>query len=132
MALPPDLLPGDVVAIPYRGVQHTGIVSHAAPGDVRIIHKSKSRGRVVEDTVAGFSGGAPVSRVGYPGKLPPEAVVERARARLGERWTHRRNCQHFVAGVHGAPFRSGDADRAALFLLFAFGAAAVASRRYRR
>jgi hypothetical protein len=122
---------GDVVGIPYRGVCHTGIVSHVGEaGDVRVIHKSKRRGRVAEESLAVFSAGRAVERLGYPGALPPGKVVERARARLGEPWSYRDNCQRFCASVHGAAFRSRDADTFALFLFGVFGATAVASRRY--
>lgn len=121
---------GDVVGIAYKGVTHTGIVSHVEPGEVRIIHKSKRRGRVAEESIGEFSAGRRVSRLGYPGHLTPEEVVSRARARLGERWTHVNNCQRFCASVHGAPMRSRDADKFGLTIFGVFAAVAVAARRY--
>lgn len=121
---------GDVVGIAYKGVTHTGIVSHVEPGEVRVIHKSKRRGRVEEESIGVFAGGRPVSRIGYPGHLTPEEVVSRARARMGERWTYRRNCQRFCAEVHGAPMRSRDADKFGLTIFVSFAAVALAARRY--
>lgn len=107
----PDYAPGDVVGIAYKGICHTGIVSEVSGSGVRVIHKSKRRGRVVEEPLEAFAAGRPVERIGYPGHLTPEEVVGRARARIGEPWEYRRNCQRFCASVHGAPMRSRDADK---------------------
>jgi hypothetical protein len=131
MTLAALVTPGDVIGIPYRGVCHTGIVSGVEAGAVRVIHKSKRRGRVVEESAADFARGRAVERLGYPGALPPAEVVGRARARIGEPWTYRDNCQRFCASVHGASFRSRDADTFALLLFGICGAAFAGSRRYR-
>lgn len=130
MSTSPGYDVGDVVGIAYKGVTHTGIVSHVEPGEVRVIHKSKRRGRVVEEPIGEFASGRTVRRVDYPGHLPPEVVVTRARERIGEAWTYRRNCQRFCAEVHGAPMRSRDADKFALTIFTVSAAVALAARRY--
>lgn len=127
----PHIEPGDVVGIAYRGVQHQGIVSEVGDGGVRVVHNSKRRGRVVEEPIERFAAGRRVVRVGYPGALPPDVVVARARERIGEPWGYVRNCQRFTASVHGAPCRSRDADFGALAVFGTLSVVAITTRRYR-
>lgn len=101
---------GTILAVKVKGVHHEGI----ATGDGRVIHKSKRTGRVVEEELTGFAAARPVVVVGYA--PDPETTLAAARLRMGEPWTHRRNCQRFVAEVAGIPRRSRDADRAVLVL----------------
>lgn len=101
---------GTILAVKVKGVHHEGI----ATGEGRVIHKSKRTGRVVEEPLDGFAARRPVLVVGAAPDA--ETTIIAARARLGERWTHRRNCQRFVAEVSGVPRRSRDADRIVLAL----------------
>lgn len=114
--IPRGAQPGAIVAVRVAGVWHEGIVSdrHDADGLPMVVHKSK-RGKVAtEEPWRRFAArGARVALVGYPSILPPELVLERARARIGEPWTAIDNCQRFTRRAHGVPARSPDLERTA-------------------
>jgi hypothetical protein len=97
-----ELVPGEVVRVAVRGVWHEGIVSDRRETDGPwVISKSKRAGVVAEEPWPTFSAGRPVERVGRFGPLPVEHVLERARARLGERWTPWAHCQRFTRECYG-------------------------------
>lgn len=104
---------GDIVAIPYRGVQHQGLVS--VGGDVstaRIVHASKRTGVVCEESAEVFAAGRPLEVIA---RSPhPEPSIAYARSLIGEPWTYTKNCQTFARRVCGAPVRSRDAERVAV------------------
>jgi hypothetical protein len=102
------LAPGTHLVSPRRGYLHHGVYA----GNGRVIHyagfdRALRRGPVEEVPLEHFARGrgfAIQSRIAP--KYPAEAIVERARSRLGEDryhlWTN--NCEHFVAWcISGAP-----------------------------
>ena len=57
---------------------------------------------VAERPIEAFSDGRRVSDGGYPGKLPPEVVVGRARSMIGSPYSlSGANCEHLVNRAHG-------------------------------
>ncbi|WP_236607756.1 lecithin retinol acyltransferase family protein [Sandaracinus amylolyticus] len=78
----------------------------------QVVHKSKRRGVVAEESWSEFAAGRPVHVIGYLGTASPDVVIARARARIGERWSPLRNCQHFVRACHAVVECSPDLDRA--------------------
>lgn len=99
--VPPDetVPAGALLMVHVKGVQHEGL----ACGDGHAVHKSQKRRRVVKESLDRFGGGRPV----YIG--PVIGGVDKAMARMGERWTPLENCQRFVAEVSGTPRRSKEA-----------------------
>ncbi len=97
-----ELVAGDVVRVPVRGVWHEGIVTdrHGADGPW-VISKSKRAGVVAEEPWPVFADGLEAELVGYFGELEPDEVLARARARVGERWTPWAHCQLFTRECHG-------------------------------
>lgn len=103
---------GGVVGVPvqtrFGRVDHKGIVTdrYGSDGEPTVLHASDLYGRVVETEAEEFVQRAvgPVRFVGYPGALPPDEVLRRARARIGARYRAlTANCEHFATGVHGLP-----------------------------
>jgi hypothetical protein len=95
--------PGTVVAISLGVAEHVGVATEKDT----VISNSRRRGRVLEETYEEFSGGRPVYAKGYPGDLPPEKVLRRARGIMGERWNlFTNNCEHVVNKAHGLSPRS--------------------------
>jgi hypothetical protein len=129
--------PGFVLAVPVRTnvgiVSHKGIMSEreGRDGCPMVIHASKIFERVVESTMSDFvlTAVGPVCSEGFPGRLSPMEVVERARALLGRSWQPWQNCEHLVHWAHGMPKRSPQIRKAgkaaagwsaaAAFVLFA-------------
>lgn len=97
-----ELVAGDVVRVPVRGVWHEGIVTERRDEDGPwVIGKSKRAGVVAEESWSVFTDGLEAERVGYFGELAPDEVLARARARLGERWSPWAHCQLFTRECHG-------------------------------
>ena len=96
-------------------IEHVGLLSDrvGADGLPAVVHSSKLQGVVGETSMSAFVERAqgPMRIVGYPGALPPAAVLARARARIGERWSPFSNCEHFVSYAHGLEPRSPQLDR---------------------
>lgn len=114
------LQPGLVVATPAGPAglgTHVGIVTDAGT----IISCSLRRGGVAEESPSEFSGGAPITPIGYPGNLPPLMVIARARMKIGTPWKlFSFNCEHFVNWAHGVEVQSPQLRMAVAFLaLFA-------------
>jgi len=110
------MLEGTLVAVPVRlggilPILHVGILSPDQGPDGRrtILHNSRRYGQCVETLAADFLYGQTGRAVllGYPGCLPPGAVVERARERLGAPYrTATYNCEHYAADCHGIAIAS--------------------------
>lgn len=108
-----ELARGDVVGIPFKGVRHEGLV--VEPGDedsARVVHASKRRGVVTEDSAREFRARRPISVVARARN--PEASAAYARSLIGRPWRYWSNCQTFTRETVGRSLRSPDADRAAL------------------
>lgn len=100
--------PGDIVAASRFGYWHVGIVSDVTVGGApTVVSASRQTGRVVEETWTTFAGGGIVRHVGYPGTLPRQVVVARARAQIGRQWTLFDNCEHVATRAHGIEPQSG-------------------------
>lgn len=101
--------PAMIVAVPIVGpLRHVGIISEpfGAFGPL-VISSSRRRNCVAEEPLDAFANGGRVIAVGYPGHLPPDVVVARARSKLGERWNlFNANCEHFVSWAHGMKVES--------------------------
>lgn len=115
---------GDILGIPYRGVRHEGLVSVDGTEDTaRVIHASKRRGAVCEESVSEFMAGRPCRVIA---RSPhPDASIALARSMIGARWTYQDNCQAFtrrVSGLRALP--SPDAPRVG-FAVFAMVALAA-------
>lgn len=103
------MIPGTVIGVSTRvfrilPVYHVGILTEFSPRQVLLVHASRLRGAVVESDVAEFirTASGPPHVAGYPSRLPPSEVIERARSRLGLPYDWRRaNCEHLVAFAHG-------------------------------
>lgn len=116
-----ELPAGVVLSTPILGGRHLGIATgETRDGRPVVIHNSKSRWRrVTEEPITGDDGFSdyyataqgrepyPIHVEGYWSALPPEAVVARARSRIGEKWRFWDwNCEHFVQWACGRPARS--------------------------
>ena len=113
--LPGDYRRGVIVSIPVTTrvgvVAHKGILADCLGPDKfpTVIHNAKAYGdQVVETTMTDYCrfGLGPVRSEGYPGQLPPEAVLERARSALARPWKLTHNCEHFVGWAHDVPATS--------------------------
>lgn len=96
--------PGTVVLVPVFGLfDHTGIVSDRRYGGKPLVISNSSRsGGVAEEPWDTFAQGGDVSLVGYPGRLPWNVVLHRARSFIGSRYGLMSwNCEHFVRFAHG-------------------------------
>lgn len=120
-----SIQPGEVVAVRIAGVWHEGIADHDRDEHGRpwVWNKSKRTGRVEREAWDDFAGNdihgrrLATIRVGYLGKLSPDEVIGRARARLGEEWTPIANCQRFTRACHGVPATSPEIDAIGVALL---------------
>lgn len=126
------LEPGAVVAIPYRGVRHEGLVTVAGDHDsARIVHSSKRVGRVVEEDARTFRAGRPLRVIGRAPHPPASIAYARACADARRVWTYADNCQTFTREVSGLTIPSPDAHRAGWTLAGLLGLAALVLRRSR-
>jgi hypothetical protein len=106
---------GSIVSVPVH--TSVGIIEHKAiaTGEGTYIHCAKLFNSVIESPLEEYL----LTAVdlpwveGYPGTLPPDEVVSRARSRIGEPWTPISNCEHFVTWAHGVCVQSPQtADKA--------------------
>ena len=92
---------GDVVAVSCEtGIRydHLGI----SDGNGRVIHNSKARSRVVEESEKEFSGGLPIRVYHEITSDDKIAAYDRARSRVGQAYDlFSDNCEHFVRWAHG-------------------------------
>lgn len=127
---PNQLMPGTVVSVPFLGVfRHRGIVSDRYHGgQPMVISNSPNTGGVTEEPWATFAAGNQVMVDGYPGNLPPLAVVQRARAQIGSRYRlFNWNCEHLVSHAHGLSPRSPQVA-AVVVLAALFGMIKIANK----
>ena len=102
-----SLAPGTVIAVWVGFIRHVGIVTDRTYGaHPSVISNSHRAGGVIEEPLPVFSSGQDVDVVGYPGSLPPQQVLQKARSRIGETWDLFWNCEHFVKWAHGLRPRS--------------------------
>lgn len=111
------LKPGDILSVHVKGITHEGIYDGAGS----VVHKSQKRGKVVVEGLGEYTRQHPSYVTGNVGA----AGVEKAKGRLGEKWTPVRNCQRFVAECSGKPRRSADATKFGVVMV---GAALAAFR----
>jgi hypothetical protein len=117
------LVPGAVLRVSHGAYDHLGLVGDQWIGGERaVLSLSATHGGLVEEPFSTFEGGRRVTLEGYPGSLPPEEVIRRARALGAFRysWTHF-NCEHFVCRAHGVNEESPQLRQ----WLFAAGLAAM-------
>lgn len=126
-----ELSRGDVVGIPYRGVRHEGLVVEPGTAEsARVVHSSKRRRRVVEETARDFAAGRELTVIG---RAPhPAASAAYARACIGRPWTYADNCQTFTREVSGLSISSPDASRVGWGALAAVAAVAFFGARLSR
>ena len=97
------LKPGEVVSVPEKFYRHLGIDL----GDGTVIHASKKKRKVVCEPMGEFAEGKQIRYEGYPGKLPPEQVIDRASELIGQPFRlFSENCEHLVTHAHGLKRRS--------------------------
>jgi hypothetical protein len=99
--------PGTVIStVGFHGLAtHTGIVSSEVDpvtGEQLVIHNARRNGTVEEPVSRFCSGNRPLLVEGFPGRLPPELVVARARSKIGTPWNlFEWNCEDMVNYAHG-------------------------------
>lgn len=94
---------GTILKIWLNGYWHKGILL----ADGRVLHASKRAGRVLINSLAEFADSRRIYEEGYPGNLPSEAVVHRARRLIGQPYRlFSDNCEHLVTQAHGLPKQS--------------------------
>ena len=94
---------GTVVGTGIGVYEHVGVMTDSGT----IVSASKRRGCVAEESPEDFSDGRPIYAKGYPGELPADQVVKRAREMIGKRYdVVFNNCEHVVRHAHGVPRRS--------------------------
>jgi hypothetical protein len=93
---------GVILSAPRGLVEHfVMITDDRSRGILRVIGTSPPRG--VGETPAWYFHRGQVVRIhGYPGELPPEEVMARARSLIGMQYdAGNANCEHFVRWCHG-------------------------------
>ena len=94
---------GTVVGASIGVYEHVGVMTDEGT----VISASKRRGCVAEESPDEFSDGRPIYAKGYPGDLPADEVVQRAREMIGKRYdVVFNNCEHVVRHAHGVARRS--------------------------
>ena len=124
---PQSLRPGTIVSVStYFFYRHKGTVSDRwYKGKPMVISSSARTGQVREEPWDVFSQHGTVLVEGYPGKLPPNEVIQRARDRIGSPYRLLDgNCEHLVAHAHGLEPRSP--QLAVTLLLLVVGGLALA------
>src|ERR1051326_8483815 len=91
-----DRLPPGFVLSTHKGpVDHFALISDNRSGGIlRVIGTSPGTYGVAEIPYWSFSRGQMVHAHGYPGDLPPEEVMARARSIVGDRKRTRLNSSH--------------------------------------
>ncbi|HEV2174698.1 MAG TPA: lecithin retinol acyltransferase family protein [Nitrospira sp.] len=107
--VPALLCPGTVIFIwLFPFFRHRGIVSDRYCGDKPMVISNSARaGGVIEEPWDAFAAGQSVQVEGYPSRLAPWIVVQRARDCVGTRYSLVNwNCDHLVSDAHGLVTRS--------------------------
>lgn len=100
---PASLRPGTILSTSRLFYRHVGILTDRfVDGLPTVISNSGDRGMVVEESLDKFRGEGDIRVDGYFGTLPPHVVLERARAKLGTRYSLVTwNCEQFARYAHG-------------------------------
>jgi hypothetical protein len=107
------------------GYAHHGVLTdrHLYGLQPTVISNSKKHGRVVEELLVDFAGGAPVTVHNSPSEQPWWQTVQNAYSKLGEPYRLLdSNCEHFVRSCQGLPPQS---QQLAIALCAALGGAAL-------
>lgn len=121
---------GTVVRVSHGWYDHVGLIGdNIFRGERTVVSFSAKAGGFLEEPFSAFASGRQVTIDGYPGGLPPQNVMQRARLkrRQSYSWTQF-NCEHFVRYAHGVPSESPQLARWA-FLGGVLGFAAFALAR---
>jgi hypothetical protein len=105
---PFELRPGTIVRVSHVLYHHVGLISDRFIGMERaVVAFSAAAGGLHELPFSAFQQGRDVFDDGYPGQLPPDEVLRRARLKHGQAysWTEF-NCEHFVRYAHGLSIES--------------------------
>jgi len=99
---------GTEVRVRHLFFSHVGMLSDRFIGGERgVLAFSAKAGGLIEEPLSVFAAGKDVEFIGYPGGLPPETVMQRARGRRGLKYDALGfNCEHFVRYAHGLPVES--------------------------
>jgi Lecithin retinol acyltransferase len=100
--------PGTVVRVRIGLYDHVGMLGdHLINGERTVIAFSARAGGLEELPLSLFGGGRTVTLGDYPGALPPDAVMRRARSMQGQAYSwFTFNCEHFVRYAHGVAMES--------------------------
>ena len=103
-----DLPAGTVVRVSHGLYDHVALLGdREVAGERGVVAFSADAGGFVEQPFSVWASGRTVRVDGYPGKLPPKAVLLRARAMRGRSYSWANfNCEHFVRQAHGLPIES--------------------------
>lgn len=95
---------GDHIYVNYGTYSHHGVDC----GDGMVIHFSKEKGRICQDTRRSFARGNNVHVKQRKSRYSPERVVERAKSKLGETGYNLglNNCEHFASWCHSGQHHS--------------------------
>lgn len=99
---PTPYRPGTVLSTSRLVYRHFGILTDRfINGYPSVISNSGEGGMVVEESLIKFQGAGDLQVVGYIGSLPQDAVLARARTKLGSKYSIINwNCEHFVRYAH--------------------------------
>jgi hypothetical protein len=103
-----SLPPGTVLRVSHGLYDHVGLLSDRwIDGERAVVSFSARNGGLIEEAFSQFASGRGVAAKGYPGQLPPLAVLARARALKGRAYAWLTfNCEHFIRNAHGLPEES--------------------------
>lgn len=90
--------PGDILAIWFKGVRHYGVYV----GRGWVIDNSNRDAGVAKVSLEIFSAGRKIENLGHTGNLSRNEVVNRAFAKIGQRWgLISSNCESFYRSCQG-------------------------------
>jgi len=92
---------GDHICVPGRlGIEHHGIVDCRGKGGAKVIHASKSLGRVVVSSLREFTDGSRPTLVARAQQGERLAIADRAREKLDDDYdVIGANCEHLAYGA---------------------------------
>jgi hypothetical protein len=95
---------GDHIYVDYGFYSHHGIDC----GDGTVIHLSKEKGRICQDTIHAFARGNSIYVKQRKSRYSSEQVVQRAKSKLGEMGYNLglNNCEHFATWCHSGQHNS--------------------------
>lgn len=95
---------GDHIYVNLGVIDHHGIDC----GDGTVIHLSKKKGRISQDTLHSFARGNSIYVKRRKHSYSPEQIVQRAKSKLGETGYNLglNNCEHFASWCHSGQHHS--------------------------